>query len=74
MTIDVTIHDGELRRYGVRILGPRNKQHEVSVFATSWDGAAAAGVEKIQDKIERHNYRGWGPIEGPWNVIGIAVE
>lgn len=73
MTLDVTVHHGELRRYEVRIQGPR-VLHEMTVFATGFDDAAAAAVEKIQDKIRRHNYRGWGPIRGPWTVVSILAE
>jgi hypothetical protein len=63
-----------MKRYAVVVEGPRG-EIPVSVFAgDSWDGVAEAAVAKIQDKILRHNFKGWGPISGPWKVIQITLD
>jgi hypothetical protein len=70
----MTVHAGDLHRYEVRVAGPKNIEHNVTVFATTWNQAAFAAVEKLQDKIIRHEYKDWGPVEGPWTVLAITVE
>ena len=60
-----------MRRFQVTVQGPR-QQHVMVVFAGGWDGAAAAAVDKIQDKILRHDFTGWGPVSGPWTVLAIT--
>ena len=67
----VSIHPGDLRRFAVQVQGPY-EEHSMTVFATGWDDAAEAAVEKIKDKIIRHEFDGWGPVEGPWTVLSIA--
>jgi hypothetical protein len=62
-----------MRRYAVQIQGPTQK-HEMTVFAGDWNSAAEAGVDKIQDKILRHNFKGWGPVSGPWTVLSVTFE
>lgn len=62
-----------MNRYEVLVRGPR-QDHIMAVFAGSWDDAAQAAINKIQDKIERHGNSDWGPIAGPWRVIRITWE
>ena len=64
MTIKLSVHRGELRRYEVdvecktrdsRVLKAYNGTHtNVPVFATNRKDARAAAVEKIKDKWYRH--------------------
>jgi ABC-type iron transport system FetAB ATPase subunit len=73
MSMRLTIHDGELKRYAVlvRCTSHRNViwNPEVLVFATNAEDAKAAAVEKMIDKYLRHQSK-----RTTWITVGEPKE
>jgi hypothetical protein len=62
-----------LGRYSVKVQGPLRKV-EMTVFAMDWNGAADNALKKIAEKIVARNFKGWGPLAGPWTVLSISRD
>ena len=52
-----TFHPGEIRHYSATVTGPRGLRMDVIVFATSFESAFEAAIDKVCDKYLRHKNR-----------------
>jgi hypothetical protein len=73
MSIRLTVHDGELKRYAVSVRCTSHQNiiwtSEVLVFATNTEDAKTAAVEKMIDKYLRHQSK-----RTTWIAVGEPEE